>query len=151
MSQLKKSLMELTKKKNWTDDLVNIMKCRLKYSGHDLKEAYEEIEDDVYVCVNGEHLNEDLAVKAVSEMVSGNGTTDEKWSKEKTDEVARSLGITEHLWDFYYVINMCYSDYNTIMGDNAEMAGKMAKAFIEDVDVPEGKVYRYYKYVVKDE
>lgn len=46
---------------------------------------------------------------------------------------------------------MCYSDYNTIMGDNAEMAGKMAKAFIEDVDVPEGKVYRYYKYVVKDE
>lgn len=143
--------MELTKKKNWTDDLVNIMKCRLKYSGHDLKEAYEEIEDDVYVCVNGEHLNEDLAVKAVSEMVSGNGTTGEKWSKEKTDEVARSLGITEHLWDFYYVINMCYSDYNTIMGDNAEMAGKMAKAFIEDVDVPEGKVYRYYKYVVKDE
>lgn len=31
------------------------------------------------------------------------------------------------------------------------MAAKLSKAFIEDVDVPEGKAYRYYKYVVKDE
>lgn len=62
-----------------------------------------------------------------------------------------SIKYTENLWDFYYVINMYYSDYNTVIGEDITMAAKLSKAFIEDVDVPEGKAYRYYKYVVKDE
>lgn len=62
-----------------------------------------------------------------------------------------SVKYTENLWDFYYVINMYYSDYNTVIGEDITMAAKLSKAFIEDVDVPEGKAYRYYKYVVKDE
>lgn len=89
--------------------------------------------------------------QAVSEMINAGGTTGEKWSKERTDEAARIVGITENLWDFYYVINMYYSDYNTVIGEDITMAAKLSKAFIEDVDVPEGKAYRYYKYVVKDE
>ena len=117
--------MHLTKKQNWIDDLVEILKCRLKYPTTDLKE--------------------------VSEMINAGGTTGEKWSKERTDEAARIVGITENLWDFYYVINMYYSDYNTVIGEDITMAAKLSKAFIEDVDVPEGKAYRYYKYVVKDE
>lgn len=117
----------------------------------DLKEVYEDIEEDIYLCVNGEHFDEDLAKQAVSEMINAGGTTGEKWSKERTDEAARIVGITENLWDFYYVINMYYSDYNTVIGEDITMAAKLSKAFIEDVDVPEGKAYRYYKYVVKDE
>ena len=111
----------------------------------------EDIEEDIYLCVNGEHFDEDLAKQAVSEMINAGGTTGEKWSKERTDEAARIVGITENLWDFYYVINMYYSDYNTDIGEDITMAAKLSKAFIEDVDVPEGKAYRYYKYVVKDE
>lgn len=110
-----------------------------------------DIEEDIYLCVNGEHFDEDLAKQAVSEMINAGGTTGEKWSKERTDEAARIVGITENLWDFYYVINMYYSDYNTVIGEDITMAAKLSKAFIEDVDVPEGKAYRYYKYVVKDE
>lgn len=151
MSHMKKSLMHLTKKQNWIDDLVEIFKCRLKYPTTDLKEVYEDIEEDIYLCVNGEHFDEDLAKQAVSEMINAGGTTGEKWSKERTDEAARIVGITENLWDFYYVINMYYSDYNTVIGEDITMAAKLSKAFIEDVDVPEGKAYRYYKYVVKDE
>lgn len=151
MSHMKKSLMHLTKKQNWIDDLVEILKCRLKYPTTDFKEVYEDIEEDIYLCVNGEHFDEDLAKQAVSEMINAGGTTGEKWSKERTDEAARIVGITENLWDFYYVINMYYSDYNTVIGEDITMAAKLSKAFIEDVDVPEGKAYRYYKYVVKDE
>lgn len=151
MSHMKKSLMHLTKKQNWIDDLVEILKYRLKYPTTDLKEVYEDIEEDIYLCVNGEHFDEDLAKQAVSEMINAGGTTGEKWSKERTDEAARIVGITENLWDFYYVINMYYSDYNTVIGEDITMAAKLSKAFIEDVDVPEGKAYRYYKYVVKDE
>ena len=114
-------------------------------------DSYEDIEEDIYLCVNGEHFDEDLAKQAVSEMINAGGTTGEKWSKERTDEAARIVGITENLWDFYYVINMYYSDYNTVIGEDITMAAKLSKAFIEDVDVPEGKAYRYYKYVVKDE
>ena len=121
--------MHLTKKQNWIDDLVEILKCRLKYPTTDLKEVYEDIEEDIYLCVNGEHFDEDLAKQAVSEMINAGGTTGEKWSKERTDEAARIVGI----------------------GEDITMAAKLSKAFIEDVDVPEGKAYRYYKYVVKDE
>lgn len=116
-----------------------------------IKAVNEDIEEDIYLCVNGEHFDEDLAKQAVSEMINAGGTTGEKWSKERTDEAARIVGITENLWDFYYVINMYYSDYNTVIGEDITMAAKLSKAFIEDVDVPEGKAYRYYKYVVKDE
>lgn len=59
--------MHLTKKQNWIDDLVEILKCRLKYPTTDLKEVYEDIEEDIYLCVNGEHFDEDLAKQAVSE------------------------------------------------------------------------------------
>lgn len=97
------------------------------------------------------YMVKDSAKQAVSEMINAGGTTGEKWSKERTDEAARIVGITENLWDFYYVINMYYSDYNTVIGEDITMAAKLSKAFIEDVDVPEGKAYRYYKYVVKDE
>ena len=52
------------------------------------------------MCVNGEHFDEDLAKQAVSEMINAGGTTGEKWSKERTDEAARIVSITENLWDF---------------------------------------------------
>lgn len=61
--------MHLTKKQNWIDDLVEILKCRLKYPTTDLKEVYEDIEEDIYLCVNGEHFDEDLAKQAVSEKI----------------------------------------------------------------------------------
>lgn len=90
--------MHLTKKQNWIDDLVEILKCRLKYPTTDLKEVYEDIEEDIYLCVNGEHFDEDLAKQAVSEMINAGGTTGEKWSKERTDEAAGDLlGILNYI------------------------------------------------------
>ena len=62
--------MHLTKKQNWIDDLVEILKCRLKYPATDLKEVYDDIEEDIYLCVNGEHFDEDLAKHDVSEMIN---------------------------------------------------------------------------------
>ena len=41
--------------------------------------------------------------------------------------------------------NMLYSDYYGAVPDNVESYFKMAKAFLEDKDAPEGKAFRYYK------
>ena len=42
-------------------------------------------------------------------------------------------------------MNMLYSDYYGAVPDNVESYFKMAKAFLEDKDAPEGKAFRYYK------
>lgn len=47
-------------------------------------------------------------------------------------------------YDFAYVMNMMYSDYYGTVPDDAETYFRMAKAFIEDKDAPEGKAWKYY-------
>lgn len=42
-------------------------------------------------------------------------------------------------------MNMLYSDYYGSVPDNVDTYFKMAKAFLEDKDAPEGKAFRYYK------
>lgn len=142
---MKKCLMEMAKKANWAERLVDILECRLE--GH--KKIYENIEKDVYESVYGQHMSEELATEACEAMLNVDGTTGAKWKKAETDAVAKNVGYDGCLWDFYYVMNMFHSDYSDVMTGDATTFGKAAKHFIEDKDVPEGKPYRYYMYVAK--
>lgn len=42
-------------------------------------------------------------------------------------------------------MNMMYSDYRSVVGNDADMYYKLSKAFLEDPDAPEGKAFLYYK------
>lgn len=44
-----------------------------------------------------------------------------------------------------YVFNVMYSDYFGAVPNNVESYFKLANAFLEDKDAPEGKAYLYYK------
>lgn len=108
--------------------------------------------DDLYTSVYGEHFNKETALQAVSHMKNVDNTSGEHWSIEQTTSAAKQSNITFKTfneYDFYYVLNMLYSDYYTIFKDNSDMYIQLAVAWLGDPDVPEGKAWRYYNKVVK--
>ena len=81
---------------------------------------------------------------AVGKMHNVDGTIGEHWSKEDTDKLALAHGI-EHKCDFYYAMNMLYSDLSASMGTSADIYVKMAKAlYFDDPAMVEGKLFRHW-------
>lgn len=122
----------------------------------DLKIENPKIEkivmNDLYVSVFGEHFDVDTAYTAVSEMQNVDGTKGEHWDIDQTTSAAKQANIQFkkfNEYDFYYVINMLYSDYYNIFGNDSNSYIQLATAWLNDPDVPEGKAWRYYKKVVK--
>lgn len=116
-------------------------------------EIYNNIVNGLYVECYGEHFTEWLAIKAVSSMKNADGTTGEHWTINQIDDVIRQHSIKSEFynrWDVYYVMNMLYSDYCNIFGSDTSIYAKLTKAYLEDIDVAEGKPYRYYMSVVKN-
>ena len=117
---------------------------RLKRVDNDL---YREMEDDLYVSINGPHFNEWSYERAVDGMTNADGTTGAHWSKSDIVKYARQKGMDFRSeceeYDFAYAMNMTYSDYYGSVPDSVETYFRIAKAFIDDADAPEGKAYVY--------
>lgn len=106
-------------------------------------DEYKDMELELYKMIYGEHLNEDLARKWVSNMENKNGTRGEHWSVEQTDQYAGS----HNRWEWYACMNMMFSDYYNPKFNTDDYI-TMANNWISDKDVPSGKTLRYYFYVV---
>lgn len=87
----------------------------------------------------GPHFDEQLAKMAVRKMRNVDGTTGEHWNMEQTNQLAAQYGIV-HKADWYYTINMLYSDFSQVIGSDAGSYAKLAKAYMQDPDAGEGKV-----------
>ena len=108
---------------------------------------YWDIIGELHELVNGEHFDESMAIWAVSQMKNEDGTMGAHWTETDTSSVAASEGISFdkfNRWDFYYVLNMIYSDYYNVIGSDTNMYIKMANAFLSDKDAPEGKAWKYW-------
>ena len=115
-------------------------------------EKYECIMEDLFAAVLGPHFTEDTCKKAVSDMQNVDGSIGEHWDMEQTTQAARQVGIqftSFNMYDWYYTLNMMWSDYSNVFGNDSNTYISLAKAWLNDPDVPEGKAWRYYKYVVK--
>lgn len=88
----------------------------------------------------GPHFDEHLAKQAVARMKNVDGSSGEHWTYEQTSQLADQQGITQKA-DWYYVMNMLYSDYSEIYGSDINMYIRVAKAYMRDPDAPEGKVF----------
>jgi hypothetical protein len=113
-----------------------------------MPELYEDMEEDLYEHIYGHHFTAWKYDCAASKFENQDGTTGPHWSVEDVTSVAKTRNIEftrYNEYDFAYVINMIYSDYYGSVTDNVESYLKIAKAFLEDKDAPEGKAYRYYK------
>lgn len=129
--------------KNFQDEFLETFEEAL---GED---AMEGTFEKLYKCLYGSHFIEPLAYEAVHGMY-GMDSKGETYPKETTDDVAKKLGLTfenYNEWDWYFTINMIASDYKGVV-DPANYA-KIAKAWLEDKDVANGKAFRYWWKVVK--
>lgn len=115
---------------------------------------------DMYEAINGPHFDEEHARLAVEGMENEDGTNGPHWTVEETTSVANQIGINlrsekHNKWDWYVAMNMMYSDYYkavTAMTGNANTKhfAELAKAWISDKDIEDGKMWHYYVYLMNE-
>jgi hypothetical protein len=111
----------------------------------EIKEVNANFMYELDVLVNGEYMDWCLAKEAVEDMLHDNGKTGERFSKDTTNSHAKRFGFHEdEEADFYFVMNMMYSDYCLIVGEDENRYAEFAKKFIKDKDGPKGKAKKYY-------
>lgn len=125
---------------------INAMRERLKIERH--KAMY------------GPHFNEECALKAVSKMENEDGSRGEHWSLEETTSIANQYGINlkgekYNKYDWYVALNMIRSDYYRAVvtmtsSDHIKYFVELAKAWLNDKDIEEGKMWYYYCYIMCD-
>ena len=146
---------EACKKNNYKsimEEWIDIFSDLLDEIQEDNPKLIKLIKSDLYITLYGEHFNRENAEEAVSGMTNEDGTKGEHWNLTETTRIANEHRIPLdkfNEYDWYYVLNMAYSDYYTIFKDDTSMYVKLALAWLEDMDVPEGKAWRYYNKVVK--
>ena len=116
----------------------------LRYLQDACPKMYDEVYMDIYIIANGECITKEDAMDYVEDMMPYG----EHWTYEQTTQVGRQSGIGFDKFSepsFYWTMNMLYNDYSEVLGGEASMYIKLAKAFLLDEDAPSGdaKVFRY--------
>lgn len=93
----------------------------------------------------GKTISKSMAKKWVTSMKPYG----EHWDYETTTQLLKDNGINLEPIDFYVVINMMYNDYAKVIGDDLDMYVKLSRAWLKDEDAKEGKLYEYWKTIVK--
>ena len=111
------------------------------------------IRTKAYEAKHGPHFDEEHARKAVSKMENEDGSRGQHWSVEETSALANQYGIRFdskfNKYDWYVALNMVYSDYYKVIvnmtgSNNSKYFVELAKAWICDKDIDEGKMWYYY-------
>lgn len=120
----------------------------------------ERLKIERHEAMYGPHFNEEQALKAVSKMENEDGSRGEHWSLEEATSIANQYGINLksekfNKYDWYVALNMVRSDYyravvNMTNGDHIKYFVELTKAWINDKDIDEGKMWYYYCYVMCD-
>ena len=90
------------------------------------------------------HFTRESSKYAVSMLKNKDGSIGEHWDYDTTTRVMESRGYKFVACDWYYVLNMIYSDYYK-SGRSDDTYIELAYDFLEDHDAPKGKAKRYYK------
>lgn len=107
----------------------------------------------------GPHFNEEQARKAVNKMENEDGTRGPHWSLEETTSLANQFGISLNnrfnRYDWFVALNMIYSDYYKVLvnitnSNTPKHYVEFARAWLNDKDIDEGKMWYYYIYVMCD-
>lgn len=126
------------------EDLSDIFEELFSNVKHRDDRTYKDIKYRLHKMAYGEHLTKEMAEHWVASMENKDGTIGAHWSFEQTSQYATSYDKN----DWYAVMNMMYSDYYNQTFDTTNYI-KMAKDWMDDKDVREGKTLRYYLFVVK--
>jgi hypothetical protein len=89
------------------------------------------------------HFTKETSKYVVAKLQNKDGTTGEHWNYETTSKVLTQKGYDFRNCDWYYVLNMIYSDYYKV-GRSDDVYIELAYDFLNDKDAPEDKAKRYY-------
>lgn len=108
----------------------------------------------------GPHFNQKCAEKVVEGMKNEDGSKGAHWNLEETTQLAQQYNINLkgeefNKYDWFVALNMVRSDFyraivNITNSDHVKYFIELAKAWINDKDIDEGKMWYYYKYVMCD-
>ncbi|MBR5795471.1 MAG: hypothetical protein IKY26_04960 [Erysipelotrichaceae bacterium] len=109
----------------------------------------------------GPHFNEECANKAVQKMENEDGSKGPRWSIEEAERVAQQYGVNLkgekfNKYDWFVALNMIRSDFyraviNMTGSDNVKHFVELTKAWLNDKDIEEGKMWFYFKFVMCEE
>lgn len=114
-----------------------------------------------YERMYGPHFNEECAHKAVKKMENEDGSKGPHWSIEETERIAQQYGVNIksdkfNKYDWFVALNMIRSDFyhavvNMTGTDNVKHFVELTKAWLNDKDIEEGKMWFYFRYVMCEE
>lgn len=108
--------------------------------------------------LEGPHFNEEYSEMLIKGMKNVDGTTGAHYSLRKAEEymngftTASTLSESErkyNLYDWWYIINMLYSDYQGTLGNKDEIYIALARDYFEGPDEEAGKAWYQNKYKLK--
>lgn len=115
----------------------------------EVREKHPEMVDKFLMKIDlilNPNFTKETAEYAVSKMKNKDGTTGEHWNYDTTTKVLEAKGYDFKPCDWYYTLNMVYSDFYK-QGRSDDTYVEMAYDFLADVDGAENKAKKYYKYV----
>ena len=127
-----------------TDDDMNMLTYKTNWFVEKVRETNPELVDKFLTKIDllvNPHFTRKTAEYVVSMMKNKDGTTGEHRNYETTTQVMNG-DFNEADW--YYVLNMIYSDYYKSGRSDDTYIG-LAMDFLSDPDAPEGKAKLYYK------
>lgn len=158
---LNKILEQIKRHQSPSEAIDKLSTALEKHEGSLLEKGFtilkSELAANMYEAINGPHFDEEHARYAVEGMENEDGTKGPHWTVEETTSVANQMGINlksekHNKWDWYVAMNMIYSDYYKAVvamtgSANTKHFAELAKAWLCDKDIDEGKMWHYYVYL----
>ena len=120
-----------------TQALDKLGRAMDKHEGSLLEKGFRILKSELcanmYEAINGPHFDEEHARYAVAEMENEDGTKGPHWTVEETTSIASQI-----------VVSMTG-------GANTKHFAELAKAWLCDKDISEGKMWHYYVYIMCDD
>lgn len=118
---------------------------------YSMKESHPDLYEKYKMKLYGLAYNYKFTREMSEEIVDNMKPRAEIWNYETTTQVKNQYGLNNiNPEDFYLVINSLGNDYGDVINtDEVETYVKMAKAFIEDKDAKENKIWIYFTKIPK--
>lgn len=130
-----------------SEEDMEMLTCKTDKFVEEVREKHPEMVDKFLLKLElllNPSFSKETAKYAVAKMKNKDGTMGEHWDYATTTKVLESKGYDFKPYDWYYVLNMIYSDYFK-SGRSDETYIEMAHDFLSDEDSPENKAKKYYK------
>ena len=115
------------------------------------KESHPELYEKYKMKLYGMAYNYKFTKEMAEEIVEDMKPRGEIWSYDTTTQVKNQYGLSNiNAEDFYLVLNSLGNDYGDVINtDEVETYIRMARAWIEDKDAKENKIWIYFTKIPK--